>query len=70
MHGEPVGLGEVHRRELDPGLHEVRDEGNTAGQTIQLGDDEDGAMEPTEPEGFRQARAVILLATLDLNHLC
>jgi hypothetical protein len=40
-----------------------------AAQAIQLGDDKDGAMEPAQPEGFNEARAVILLAALNLHRL-
>jgi hypothetical protein len=41
---QPVRLRESHRYEVDPALHQVRHEGDLAGEPIQFGDDQDGAV--------------------------
>ena len=38
MHGQPVGLWEVDRDELDAAFHEVRDECDVTGEPVQLRD--------------------------------
>jgi len=57
----------VRLRHIDgDGLHEVRDEGDVAGEAIQLGDHQRSAMLAAELEGGSEGRPVIALAALDL----
>ena len=41
---EPIRLGHIDSHELNAGLHEVRDKGDVAGETIQLGDHQRSVM--------------------------
>ncbi len=51
MHHKPIRLGHTDSHELDAGLHELRDEGDIAGETVELSDHQGSAMLPTELEG-------------------
>lgn len=66
---QAVGLREVDCGELDPALHQVRDEGDVAGEAIQLCDDEGRIVQPAEAEGLGELRAIIALTALDLDSL-
>ncbi len=52
-----------------PGLHEVRDEGYVAGETVQLGDHQGSAMLAAELEGGSECGPIIALAAFDLQDL-
>ena len=55
---EPVRLRDVHGHEVHPALHQVGDEGDVPGEAIQLGDNQGGSMEATEPESFLEFGSV------------
>ena len=53
----------------DARFHEVREEGDVAGETIQLGDYQRSAMLAAELEGGSESRPIIALAALHLQNL-
>jgi hypothetical protein len=62
VYGEAVGLREVHGREVNFGFHQAGYEVDVAYQTVELGDDEDCAMQSAEGESVSQGRTIITLA--------
>ncbi|TWB45492.1 hypothetical protein FBZ90_102450 [Nitrospirillum pindoramense] len=60
MNSQPVGCRHVTGDELNPRFHQVGYEGDVSGQTIQLGDQQGGAMDPAEGQCLQQPRPVIL----------
>jgi hypothetical protein len=68
VHDEPIRLGHIDSHELDTGFHEVRDEGDVAGETVQLGDHQGSAMFTAELEGCSEGGPIISLAAFDLKN--
>ena len=66
---QPVGLGEVAGDELDPALHQVRDEGDVAGQPVELGDHQGRLLHPAGGERQGELGPVDTPAALDLDEL-
>ncbi len=66
---EPIRLGHIDSHKLNAGLHEVRDEGDVAGETVQLGDHQRSAMLAAELEGGSEGRPIIALAAFNLQDL-
>ena len=66
---QPVGLREVAGDELDPALHQVRDEGDVAGQPVELGDQQRRLLQPAGGEGRGELGPVVAPAALDLDEL-
>jgi hypothetical protein len=52
--GETVRLREIHCFKFDLRLHQVGDEGDVAGQSVQLGDDELGTLKAACLQSFCQ----------------
>lgn len=70
MDGEPVGLRHVDGDELNPGLHQPRDEMDVAGQPVELRNDKRPPLLPAQLDGPQQLRPVgVALAALDLGEL-
>lgn len=67
VQGQPVGTRHVHGDELDPALHQACDEGDVAGQPVELGDDQRGALPLAGGDGGMEFRPVVLPAALDLG---
>ena len=67
--GQAVGLGEVDGHEVDAALHQLGDEGDVAGQPVELGDHQGGAVQAAQAERPVQLGPVVALAALDLGHL-
>jgi hypothetical protein len=68
VYRETIGLGKVNGNEFNSGLHERRNEVDVTGEPINLGDNEDGAMQSAESEGVCDRRTIISLAALHLDH--
>jgi hypothetical protein len=69
VNGEPVRLREVHCYKIHPALHRVEDEGDVAGQAIELRDDQGRSVSSTEIESALELGPVIAPAALDLENL-
>jgi hypothetical protein len=65
---EPVRLREVHGYEVHPALHQVGDEGDVAGQPIELGDHQRGVVQPAQRERLRELGPVRSSQPLNINH--
>jgi hypothetical protein len=68
MWTEPIRLRHVDRHKLDARLHEIRDEGNVAGEAVQFRDHKRSAMLTAELEGGSEGRPIIALAALNLQN--
>jgi hypothetical protein len=67
--GEPIGLPEIERLELHTGFHQVRNECHIASEPVELRNDQLGAMQSAQVEGFGEFGAIGTLAALDLGKL-
>ncbi|MFZ1430886.1 MAG: hypothetical protein WAS21_29490 [Geminicoccaceae bacterium] len=67
VQGKPVGGRHVHGDELDPALHEARDEGDIAGQPVELGDDQRGPLPLAGGDRGMKFGPVVLPGALDLG---
>jgi len=70
VHHELVGMGIIDRNELHPTFHETRNEGDVAGEAIELGNHQDGATTPAQIKRGDELRPVILPAASNLGELC
>jgi hypothetical protein len=66
---EPIGLGHIDGQELDIGLHQVRDEGNVSGETVQLSDHQGSAMLAAELQGGGECGPVVALTAFNTDTL-
>ena len=69
VHRQPIGLRKIDRDEVGAALHQVRDEGDVAGQPIHLGDHELRGVKPAHAQGFLELWPVVALPALDLHEL-
>ena len=69
MERQPIGLGHVDGHEFDAAFHEVRDKGNRASKTVQLGDYQDRPLLPAEGERCGELRPVVLSTTFHFHEL-
>jgi hypothetical protein len=67
--GEAVGLREVTRNELHSRLHECADEGDVAGEAVELGNDKGRIVNAAEFQSLRESGTVGTLSRLNLSHL-
>src|SRR5207302_543081 len=69
MNGKAVRLREIDGLEFDPGVHEVRNEGDVTGQPIELGNDQGGFMNAASRQSFGELRSIATTAAFDLREL-
>ena len=69
VQGQPVGARHVHGDEFNTAFHEIGDEGDVAGQPVELGDDQRGALPLTGGNGRVEFGPVGFPPTLDLGEL-
>ena len=67
VNGEPIRLREIDGDKIYLRLHEVCDEGDVAGQAVELGDYQHGALALALGEGLCQFGPVVSLPGLDLG---
>ena len=69
VQGQPVGGRHVDCDKLDAALHQAGDERDVAGQPVELGDHQDGALPAAQLQRSAQLRPVGAPAALDLDQL-
>src|SRR5258708_4369992 len=69
MHRKSRSCRQIHRLKIDPGFHHVRDDANVSGEPVELGDHQDGFMEPAGCQGCGKLRAVATTPAFDLRKL-
>jgi hypothetical protein len=65
---QPIGLREIDGVKLDTRLHQVRYEGDIAGQPIEFGDNQGRAVQAAETKSFGEPGPITPLAALDFGH--
>ena len=68
VQGEAGCLGHVYGEEVHTALHEVRNEGDVARETVESGNQEHRPFPPAEIEGAAEFRPIIPPAALYLRH--
>ena len=67
MQHEPAGMGHIDGDKVRRALHQVGDEGDVAGETVELGDQQGRLVPAARLQGERELRAVVFAAGLDLK---
>jgi hypothetical protein len=69
VQNQPAGMGHIDGHKIRRALHQVGDEGDVAGETIQFGDQQGRLVPAARLQGERELRSVVLGAGLDLDEL-
>ena len=69
VQGQSVRLRHVHCDELHAAFHKVRDEGDGAGEAVQLGDDQHRPLASAQIERNGELGPVVLPSALHLHEL-
>jgi hypothetical protein len=69
MNREAIGLREVGGNEFNPAFHKFRDQGDVAGQAVELGYNQDRAEYATKPQRLIELGTGGLRSAFDLGEL-